>query len=142
MTMNRKVTGTAVAIPVGVGMGVIVGIVLTLTLGAAETWLLLTGRVEASLTGYLSMGVLAISSFAGAMLSAAKTKRRRVLVCLLCSGIYISLLLLSTVLFFGGNYQGVLTGFAVSMISGSVAGLLQMRIEKRGDKKYRRYHSC
>ena len=75
MVKNMKVTGNAVSVPVGIGMGVTFSVLLTLILAAAETWLLLNGRVDEALTGYLSMGVLAVSVFTGTVLSANKIKR-------------------------------------------------------------------
>lgn len=140
--VNKKVTGTAVSMPVGIGLGVLVSTGIMLCLAALEAWLALSGRVEESIIGYLSMGNLLLSSLVGALVAAGKIKRRRMMVCLITGGVFYLLLLGCTALFFGGYYQGAAVGGCVILAAAGVAGVLGLRKSEGRIKGYKKYTSC
>ena len=107
MTVNRKPTGTAVSIPAGLSAGALVSAGITIA-GTLLTAKLIDSEVLLwNHCGYAVMAILMVSSWAGAMVCAGRIKRQRLLMCLASGGIYFSMLLLATALFFGGQYSGV-----------------------------------
>lgn len=122
MTVNRKTTGTASSIPAGLASGALVSIGMTLA-GAFLTAKLLDSQIlKWDNCGYGVLVILLISSWAGAVVTASKVKRKRLVMCLASGGIYFILLMISTALFFGGKYSGVgETGLLI--FCGSMVGL-------------------
>ena len=122
MTVNRKPTGIAVSIPVGVAWGAVAAIGTTLG-GAALTAKLIDGQVlDWNHSGYAVLIILLASAWAGALVSAGRIKRQRTIICLASGVVYFMLLLISTALFFGGQYSGV-GETALLIFCGSVLGL-------------------
>lgn len=141
MTTTKKVQGTAISIPAGVALGASVSLLLTCMLAVLLTWQLLDGRIEEKILGYALMGIHLIASFAGSSFSAAKTKRRRMLVCCITGAVYFLIMIGITAVLFGGNYQGTgVTGVLVML--GSVAsGMLGLTRSRHGQKRYKKYRS-
>jgi len=140
MTVNRKPTGTASSIPAGLAAGAIVSAGLTIA-GTLLTSKLIDGEVIGwDVSGYAVLVILLISSWAGSMVSAARIKRQRMLMCLASGGAYFIMLLMATAIFFGGQYSGVgetgLLIFCGSML-GSFAGFRGKSKRKRGKIKLR-----
>lgn len=107
MTVNQKVTGTAVSVPVGLALGALASLGLTGLLSALAAWLILNGRLPENSVGYCAMVILLLSSMAGAATAVGKIKRRRFQMGLASGGIYYGSLLAATALFFGGIYDGM-----------------------------------
>lgn len=107
MTVNQKVTGTAVSIPVGLAIGTGVSLGITALLSALTAWLILGGKLSENSVGYCAMVILLASSAAGAATAIARIKRRRFQMGLAAGGIYFACLLAATALFFGGSYEGI-----------------------------------
>ena len=107
MTVNQKVTGTALSMPVGLGLGTLVSLGITGLLSALTAWLILSGKLSEGSVGYCAMVILLVSSAAGAATAIGKIKRRRLQAGLTSGGIYFACLLAATALFFGGSYQGI-----------------------------------
>ena len=136
MTVNQKVTGRAVSIPAGVTMGCAASLAITVV-GSLLVAKLISAEVLADTAiGYGAMFILLTASALGSAISAAKTKRLRLQVCLLSGGAYYASLLAVTALFFGGQYQGMgVTALLVAAGTGVVI-LLGGREKKR--PKYRK----
>ena len=136
MTVNRKVTGTAVSMPVGIAMGWTASMVTTLLMSVFVARLISDEILKDTAIGYGAMFILLLASVLGAVVSTAKVKRRRLQVSLLSGIVYYASLLGATALFFGGQYQGMgVTALLVFAGSGLVI-LLAGREKKQ--KKYRK----
>lgn len=107
MVMNGKPTGRASSLAGGLAVGALTAMTVTLCLAAITAKLIEREYLKENAIGYCAMGILAMSSFLGAMTAAAKIKRRRLMICMLSATIYLGLLLSMTGLFFGGQYSGV-----------------------------------
>ena len=133
MAVNQKPTGRAVSMPTGLAIGGVCSLGLTVCMAAGMAWLVAGEKLAEKNIGYGIMVLLLISSFAGAMLSFHRVKRQRMLVCILSGGIYFSLLLAVTALFFGGQYSAVgvtaILIFCGSLLA-AMAGLRQGRRAK------------
>lgn len=136
MTVNRKATGTASSIPAGMASGALASIGITLA-GALLTAKLLDNQIlKWENCGYGVLIILLVSSWAGAVVTASKVKRKRFVMCLASGGIYFILLMICTALFFGGQYSGV--GETVLLIfCGSMVGLFSGFSRKNGKKRRR-----
>ena len=134
MTVNRKVTGTAVTMPMGIGIGCGISLMLTL-LGAGVIAKLISAEIlQETSIGYSAMMILLISSAAGAAVAIRKVQKRMLQVSLLVGVIYYGMLLASTAIFFGGHYQGMgVTGLLV------VAGCAAVILMENRDKKRIRF---
>ena len=107
MTLNQKVTGTAVSMPVGLGIGALVSLGITGMLSALTAWLILGGRLPEDSVGYCAVVILLVSSAAGAATAIGRIKRRRFQMGMASGGVYFACLLAVTALFFGGQYEGM-----------------------------------
>ena len=74
--------------------------------------------------GYGVMVILVLVSFLSAELACSKIKRRRGVVCLASSGIYLGSLFSITALFFGGQYGAVSETVFLVMLGGGLAMLM------------------
>ena len=114
MTVNRKPTGTATSIPVGLAYGAVTATVVTLLLSAITAKLIDQELLGWEKAGYAVLLILLVASCLGAMVTAGKVKRQKLLMCLAAGGVYYGILLAATALFFGGQYSGVIeTGLLV-----------------------------
>lgn len=134
MVANRKVTGKASSMPGGLAIGGGVSVLVTVLLSLVAAKLADTGTLPEGNIGYASLVILLLSSGLGAWMSAAKIKRRRLVVCLAAGGVYYGILLGLTALFFGGQYSGMgVTALAVA--GGSCAAGLMGIGQGRGRKR-------
>lgn len=123
MTVNRKPTGTASSVPVGLVYGVLTSTAVTLILTAVVAKLIDREILAWENTGYAVLLMLLISSWLGAIVTAARIKRQRLIMCLAAGGTYFGILMIITALFFGGKYSGVMaTGLLV--LCGSLLGAI------------------
>lgn len=107
MTINAKVTGTATTIPKGLILAALVSLGITAALSALTAWLILSRTLPESGVGYCAMGILLLSSAAGAVTAINCIKRLRFQMGVASGAIYFICLLIITALFFGGIYDGV-----------------------------------
>ena len=107
MTVNQKVTGTAVSIPVGLALGTLVSLGITGLLSALAAWMILSGKIPESSVGWCAMAILTAASAAGAATAIAKIKRRRFQIGMASGSLYFGCLLAATAMFFGGRYEGI-----------------------------------
>ena len=135
--MNHKPTGTAMSMPVGLTVGGIGSLMITLAMSAVIAKMMEREVIAQGNIGYFVIGILLLSTIAGALISFGRIKRRRMIVCLVSGLIYYCILLLITTLCFGGQYQGVgVTGLVV-LCGSCCAGLLGLRDQtksRRGKK--------
>ena len=141
MTVNQKVTGTAVSIPVGLMLGTMVSLGITAILSAVSAWLILTGKLPEDSVGYCAMVILLASSAAGAATAIGRIKRRRLQMGLAAGGIYYGCLLAAAALFFGGIYDGMgVTALMVLCGSGLVILLGPGGQNRAGCRKRKKRH--
>ena len=137
MTMNHKPTGTAMSMPAGLTVGGICSLMITLAMSAVIATMMEREVIAQGNIGYFVIGILLLSTIAGALISFGRIKRRHMIVCLVSGLIYYCILLLITTLCFGGQYQGVgVTGLVV-LCGSCCAGLLGLRDQtksRRGKK--------
>ena len=126
MKASKKVTGRAVSIPVGLCYGEAVSIVITLLGVALTAKMISTETVAWDQTGYAILAILLVSSWCGAMISSAKIKRRKVLVCAISGAIHYAVLLIITALFFGAQFSGAGETLLV-VLSGSMLAVFQSK---------------
>lgn len=108
MKKKSKVTGTARGIPSGLGLATLISMIVTFAGAAAVSHLISTGKLSEDAIGYAVMVILAVSAAMGAWSAISLIKRLRLQVCLMAGGCYYLILLATTALFFGGQYQGML----------------------------------
>ena len=133
MTVNRKVTGTAVSVPMGIGIGCGISMILTL-LGAGIVAKMISEEIlRETAIGYGAMAIILLSSILGSAIAVYKVKKRKLQVSLLVGGGYYLLLLAMTALFFGGRYQGMWVT-ALLIFAGSGAVILMESREKKSVK--------
>ena len=122
MTVNHKVTGTAVSMPMGIGIGCGISMLLTV-LGAGIAAKMIADEVlRETAIGYSAMTIVLIASSIGSLLAIRKVKRRKLQVSMLVGAVYFVSLMAMTALLFGGQYQGMgVTALLVDAGSGAVA---------------------
>lgn len=136
MTVNNKVTGTAVSMPTGIAMGCAVSLLVT-ALGSVLVAKLISDEVLIDTAiGYGAMIILFFASVLGAIISAAKVQRRRLQVCLMSGAAYYASLLGITALFFGGQYQGM--GVTALVILSGTGAVILLGGRERKQRKYRK----
>lgn len=123
MVRNRKPTGRAAGMPAGIGIGIAAAAGLTVAGAAVIAAMLNGGMIAKDAVGYGAMIILLASSMIGSGIAAALIKHRRLAVSLLCGAGFFGLLLLTSAVFFGGQYQGILPT-ALLVFGGSAAAAL------------------
>ena len=76
MTVNRKVTGTAVSMPAGIGIGCGISMVLTLLGAGVVAKMIESEMLQESAVGYGAMLIILIASFGGSAIAVNKVKKR------------------------------------------------------------------
>ena len=83
----------ATSIPMGLALGAAVSMGVTLMISFIGAQMILSEVLDQGLIGYCSLAALLLGAIMGAMTSAAKVQRRRMLVCLLSGLVYFCILL-------------------------------------------------
>ena len=136
MTLNQKVTGTAISVPAGIAMGCAVSLLITAVGSMLVAKLISQEVLMDTAIGYGAMIILLLASALGATVSAEKVKRLRLQVCLLTGVAYYGALLAVTARFFGGQYQGMGVT-ALLVLAGTGTSILLSTREKK-TRKYRK----
>jgi putative membrane protein (TIGR04086 family) len=135
--MAKKQGGKAIAMPVGIALGIMVAVVITL-LGAILLTSLIAGeKMELEALGYGIMAIQFLGGIIGAVTAMLAIKRQKMQVCLLTGLGYFLVLLASNALFFGGQYEGVLTTGLILLAGCGITAILGSR-EARGRNRGRR----
>lgn len=121
--VERKNTGRAVSIPYGLAIGAVISMLVTVLISAIGAHLIISEMLPQEQIGYCSITALLAGAILGAMTAAGKVKHRKLVVCLLSGLVYFCILLATTALFFGGQYQGMGVTF-ITIGLGSVAAAL------------------
>lgn len=128
---NQKPTGRALSIPGGIAMGTCLSMIVTILSCAILAWMVDNEKMQWEKIGYGIMVVILMASFLGALLSFQKTKRQRLMVCLLSGVAYLAVLLSLTALFFGGQYQAVGVTSVLILAGSGTAGILGVKPASR-----------
>ena len=138
MVINQKVTGKAMPMAAGLMLGAGICILISLSAAALYAYLIVTEKMSPDTIGYVTMLTLALASAAGSWLAATVIKHRWLPVCLGVGGIYFGLLMGITIMFFGGQFQGIIvTALMVLAGSGCVA-LLGLRSQNKRHRKMKK----
>lgn len=136
MVVNRKPTGTAKSMPAGLAIGWGISMGITAAACALLTALILSGKTGWEAMGYGSIGILLISSYAGATVSCNLIRHRKLLVCGLSGLIYLLSLTAVTALLFNGEFGPIwLTGL---LIAGGAATAALVHCAEKKDTGRRR----
>jgi putative membrane protein (TIGR04086 family) len=133
----KKATGRAMSLPAGIGAGGIAGYLLTLILSGLLAWLMHSERIALENIGYGSMIVILLSAALGAFVAQQLVKHRKIVVCLASGAVYYVLLMATTALFFGGQYQGMGVTFGMVLAGTGSIGLIVTNKKKTITKGYR-----
>lgn len=117
--METKRTGVASSIPAGLAWGAVVNIVITVSLGAIFAKLVDAEKMAWENIGYGIAGLILLASFCGAAAAFSKIRRQRLAVCFGSGALYLGILLGTTALFFGGQYEAV--GVTAALVFGGCA---------------------
>ena len=135
----KKGSGKAASMPIGLIAGAVVSLVITLLGTFLGAYLIISEKISEASIGYCAMIILLLSSGIGALLAACMIKHRWLPVCLGAGGIYYLILLATTAMFFGGQYQGMgVTAFVVLGGCGTV-GLLGLNRGKAASRKRKKH---
>lgn len=137
MVVNRKVSGKALSIPAGIGIGAGIGLLVTLIGTGILAWLLGEERIAVQGTGYGVMVILVLSSLLGPWIAAALVKHQRLVVCLATGGVYLLVLTGMNILWFGGQFQGILP--TVLLILGGSTGAALVGNGRQGNRTSARH---
>lgn len=138
MVVNRKVTGRAMSMPAGISAGIVIAIAITIFGAVVVAWAVSREMLVFHSIGYGAMLILLAASIIGAMSAKALVKHRALVVCLGTGVGYFLSLLAITALFFGGQYRGVGTTFALVCAGAGTAGMLGNKKKKSITKGYRK----
>ena len=107
MTVNRKVTGTALTMPMGICLGCGISMILTILGAGLVAKLISIEMIPETSIGYGAMMIILVASICGALIAVHKVKKRMLQVSGAVGMAYFASLLAITAIFFGGQYQGM-----------------------------------
>ena len=140
MTVNRKVTGTAMTMPAGIGVGCGISMLVTILGSALVAKLISLEVLQEMAIGYGAMAIILVASTLGALTAVKKVKKRMLQVSALVGFVYYGLLLAMTACLFGGQYQGLgVTALLVLAGCGLVALILS---REQKPKRFRKLGRC
>lgn len=132
---RKKTTGRAFSIPLGIALALLISLVLTLGGSAAAAALVSAERIGEGAIGYAAMLILAVATLVGAWVSVVFVKRLRLQVAMLFGGCYYLLLLATTALLFGGQYQGMGVTAMIILAASALVAFMPMSNAKTWKKK-------
>ena len=142
MTRMMKRTGCAKSMPAGLAIGAGSAMGITLLGCGLSAKLVDMELMEQGKIGYAIMIVLMAASFASAIVSCKKIRRRKALVCACSGAVYMLLLLIMTALFFGADYEAVWETMAVISAGSMLALISENGRSKRVGKKKIKLTNC
>lgn len=135
---NIKNTGRAMTVPSGLAVGATVSMTTTIVIAFLGAQMVMNGILSQEQIGYCSLAALLASTILGAITACNRIKTRKLFVCILSGCIYLSVLLATTALFFGGQYQGFGVTAATVLIGCVAAMLLTDRLGNSRPKHRRK----
>ena len=136
--MVRKQSGWLHKLPKSLGISMIVSVGSALIGSAVGTWLLSSEKIEERNIGYITMILLLVSSFLGALVATRLINEKRMLVCLCAGGVYLLSLWGITALFFGGIYSGVGESALVILAGVLSVALIALKGNKSAKKRIKK----
>lgn len=130
MIYNHKATGRALSMPAGFAIGLCFSLCATLILSAILAKFVSAEKLEWETIGYGIMMILLITSVIGAKATCMMIKRRKLISCMLAGLFYWLALLITTALFFGGQYSGMGVTGLIILCGSALVCLLELRGEK------------
>ncbi len=119
------------SVPLAIGIGAAVSFGATLIISAILAMLISSGNISPNAVGYGVMGLLMISSVAGAMASTLRIEGKRLIVSTLTAAVYFLLLLCTNALIFDGMYKGIPATAMVILAGGVINALLPVGKKKQ-----------
>lgn len=123
-------------------LGSATSLLVTVFANAFFAWLVVGEKIQESAMGYGTMAILLIASVLGAIVSIKLAQCKQMVASLVSGLLYFGWLLLITVFFYGGNYNGVaVTGALIAAGSVGTAFILPapgQKAYKRAKKKKHR----
>ena len=108
----------------------------TSLLGAAITaWAISAGKATQNAMGTAAWIVLFLSALCGSWVAAKLAEGKKLQTALISGGVYLSVLLAATALFFGGQYSGVWVGLILIAAAGMTTAMLTSRPGREGNKR-------
>ena len=136
--MVRKQSAWLHKLPKSLGISMIVSVGSALVGSAVGAWLLSLEKIEEGNIGYITMILLLVSSFLGALVATRLLNEKRMLVCLCAGGVYLLSLLGITALFFGGIYSGVGESALVILAGVLSVALIALKGNKSAKKRIKK----
>ena len=138
MYKKRSMKKPDAGIAKGIGISLIVSIIVTI-LGTFLTAHLIHKEIisESSVTT-IAVIVLSLSSAAGAFSAICVIKKMRLQISLLSGGVYMLLLLSMTALFFGGQYESVITSMLAVLGGCGVVAFAYLIPKGKGKRNIRK----
>lgn len=137
-TAVRKRTGGPLS---ALALGTGAALAATLLLAAVFACAMEREWIGEKSAGFVASGVLILAAGGGALLTAARYPKRRILVCMGTGSIYFLFLLLGAALFFDGDFSGLPVTAALVCGSAAAAGLLGLGPSGSRKKKYKRFRA-
>lgn len=103
----KKSTGKASTIPMGIAIGEACSLAVVVMGSIFLAKMIELEKVPWETAGYWIMGILLLASFAGTIVSCGKIRRKKLQVSLIHASVFGVILMLITLLFFGGKYEAV-----------------------------------
>lgn len=125
--------------PAGLAAGCGWSLGITLCSAAVAAKMMETEYLKENTIGYIAIGILLLSAFSGALIACGLIKHRKLLISTLSGLVYYVVLLSMTALFFGGQYQGMLTA-AAAVLAGTVLAVFLTQHPTGGKRKIRSLH--
>lgn len=114
MMRNQNRTGRTLSMPAGVAAGTGISMGLTLILSMFLARLVSTEKLEWDRIGYGIIVILLTASVMGTKAACVMIRRRKLMLCIIAAVLYWLSLLMTTALFFGGQYDGIgVTGIVI-----------------------------
>ena len=136
---RNKISGRALSIPLGIAIALFISLVLTLGGAATAAALVSSERIGEGAIGYAAMLTLAVATLIGAWMAVVLIKRLRLQIAMLFGGCYYLLLLATTALLFGGQYQGMGVTAIIVLAASALVAFLPMSNAKTWKKKKSAY---
>ncbi len=127
MAYQRKPAAEGKNIPVGLAMSLAGSWGVTLIAASIVTILIAGEHVGESFLSAAAVGTMFLASFAGALLAAGQNDSGRLMICLGSGGVYYLSLLGCNILFFDGEYRGMIPALLTVVGSCLIAALLGTR---------------
>lgn len=134
MGKKRSVSESASTIPKGIGISLIISAISTLIGIAVSAYMIHKEMISQEGAGIAAILVLFLGSTAGTITAIKTIKRMKMQMCLLSAAAYLLLLLSVTALFFGGQYQGILTAVSAVVGGSGIAVISIILTDKRGNR--------